>query len=329
MDVENGIAATGGFGYKRKSMFSSGCRQFFVLGLIFLARLCFHIAFKFSGFLGGVARVCRAKALSASKDIRVMETAALDDSLRVVSLLCHRDVSLWQWAYASWRHFSGICAPVLILDDGSLTDADRKLLCRWPEVTIIARSEADTRVAEFYRDYPQVMQYRRDLVMAPKLLDIPVLVPAGKRVLLFDADLLFFRHPAEVVAALKQPVLDGFVYAGEEDSSYSAEPELTRRFTNLPHGFNAGFLVYERDWLTSEKLGHLCTLVREIPPMKILYEDQIIYAMLASERGHRSFPATYGTSMTHKPDSLVMKHYHSWMKDFYIQEGLWYFLRHL
>ncbi len=313
---------------RRSSMLPRGPRRYWLLALIFVARLCYHIAFKCRGFLDPGAVFFRGIALKAVRGVSIPPPLALDDELRIVSLVCHRDVTLWLWSYLSCRHFSDFFAPVLIFDDGTLTDDDVELLRRWPEISIIYRKEADRKVMEFYGSFPAVLKYRHEMLLSRKVIDPPAFIPAGKRILLFDSDLLFFRRPLEVMAALQQPRLEAMLYASEEQASYAAQPELTERYPHLPYGFNSGLLVYERDWLDAEKLDFLCMLVKSLPPMKVPYDDQIILAILASEYGYMSLPDSYGASMSRKPEALVMKHYHSWMKHFYIQEGLWYLLRH-
>lgn len=306
-------------------MIIRGSAKYWILLLIGLSRICYHISFRCRGFLGGWAAFFRGHALTVSKVAPLPQASdSLDDSFRVVTLLCHAHVEMWLWAYISWQHFSRLRAPVLILDDGSLTDEDLALLRRFPEVTIVPKPEADRRAAEYYRDYPALYAFREETA-GTKIMDIPVLVPPGKRVMLFDSDLLFFRRPIEIIEALHAPVLPGFYFGCERREQFI--PELLDRFPQLPTSFNAGFLVYERDWLTSERLKTYCAIVKTLSRERHRHDDQNVYALLASEIGCCPLPETYATDMTLKPERLVMKHYHSWMKHFFIQEGLWYLLR--
>jgi hypothetical protein len=308
-------------------MLPTGWRRLWLLILIFLARLFYHIAFKCHGLLGGLARLFRTPVLRYGLKLKALPAGVPDDSIRIVSFLCHNDVAMWMWAYASWRRFSGICAPVIILNDGSFTPGDRDILRRWPEVSIVEPDEAERKAAEFYKDHPGALPLRKDQ-LGPKFTDVPLFVPAGKKVFIFDADLLFFRHPAEAVEVLRKPSLSAYYYCQEEQASYQADPVLSRHFSNLPYGFNSGMLIFERDTMQPAHVERLFQTVRSFPPLKLAYYDQIYYVLLATETGFQGFPKTYATSMLQKPDVLVMKHYHSWMKHFFVQEGLWQLLRH-
>lgn len=304
-------------------------RTYWTLLLLLGAKVAIHIEFRLSRAFKALSAFFRRQALDSSRQLSVPPKGDSIERVRIVSLLCHRDVGMWLWAYHSWRQFSGLAAPVLILDDGSLTDADRADLRRFPEVEIVNRADADRLVGDYYRAYPEVLEYRRKTVLAPKIIDLLPLVPMDCSILLFDSDLVFFRRPDEVIALMRASGPDVFTYAQESGRTYDVLPDLLQRYPHLPPGFNSGLLLFRREWLQAESVARAVREVEQLPPLKMVYQDQILYLILAEAKGYRSLPASYTEQREKDPASgdVTMKHYHSWLKDHFALEGVWSLLR--
>lgn len=116
----------------------------------------------------------------------------LTTPVTVHGLVCHRDVNLALTCLGSLLRFSVEPLRLVIHDDGSLTSEDvTKLLDGLQDSTIILRREADERMNELLKNYPNCYKYRRDYIYGLKLLDIALL--GQSNFAYCDSDILFFR----------------------------------------------------------------------------------------------------------------------------------------
>jgi hypothetical protein len=103
------------------------------------------------------------------------------------------------WMLASWFHFSESAWPVVIHDDGTLSDEARTTLKKlFQSARIIGRAEADAAVAPMLQAFPFCADFRGSHPRALTLFDVPHFA-AQERFLVFHSGLLFFRHPREIV----------------------------------------------------------------------------------------------------------------------------------
>src|SRR5579872_4550719 len=85
-------------------------------------------------------------------------------------------------------------AEILIHEDGTLdAEAREKLVAALKQVRFQDRAESSGIMAEKLRAYPRCLAFRQRHIMAMQVLDIPLLTPAGQRVVYTDTDILYTR----------------------------------------------------------------------------------------------------------------------------------------
>jgi hypothetical protein len=170
-----------------------------------------------------------------------------DESFELRMLTCKRDVLEALWTLKSFFNYSELRPRVVIHDDGSLGAEDRQLLVHHvPGLRIVARAEADAKVAPLLAGHPHCSRYRFDpaFVLSLKLFDTNLLSTAPN-VLLLDSDVLFFRKPT----ALEQHVQSGTgCYQSDYQDSYvTTRAEMESRFAlAVPAHLNCGIFFFPR-----------------------------------------------------------------------------------
>ena len=163
--------------------------------------------------------------------------------LQIATLLGHAHVEMALACLGSLRRYSADPIHFRIHEDGTLTAEDRDRLAEGlggPE--LLARAEADERVADLLARRPSLRALRRTNPLALKLIDVPLL--ADGDLAYCDSDVLFlrpftdlFRFPGEEVGA---------VFMSDRQNAYSvrswhllAQPRLA-----LPCRVNSGVLLF-------------------------------------------------------------------------------------
>src|SRR5260221_7530094 len=68
------------------------------------------------------------ESLAIARDFKPMTCGTPGHEVEVHTLLCHAHVEMYLWAIFTFQHFVGVALPIVVHDDGSLTEADRQLL---------------------------------------------------------------------------------------------------------------------------------------------------------------------------------------------------------
>jgi hypothetical protein len=139
--------------------------------------------------------------------------AASAPKAEVHQLLGHRHIGMGTWSLKSLLRASEAPIGVVVHDDGSLSDEDLTFLARHiPGSRVIRRADADAQMREMLADLPACSSFRfgnvpvtnhrgqsyNMFIMALILFDIPLLADCDK-VMILDADVLFFRRPDLIV----------------------------------------------------------------------------------------------------------------------------------
>lgn len=110
-----------------------------------------------------------------------------------------KDWRLAAWMLASWFHFSEKGWPIVIHDDGTLTEEGRaSLQAMFLDARIIMRAEADQAMDLKLKAFPFCEEYRKAHPLALKIFDMPHFA-AGDKFIVLDSDLLFFGFPREII----------------------------------------------------------------------------------------------------------------------------------
>lgn len=83
---------------------------------------------------------------------------------------------------------------ILVHEDGTLhEEARERLVAALKRVRFQNRAESNEIMAEKLRAHPRCLAFRERHIMAMQVLDIPMLTPAGQRVVYTDTDILYTR----------------------------------------------------------------------------------------------------------------------------------------
>ena len=117
-----------------------------------------------------------------------------DPAIPVRTLLHHGGVSFALRGFASLRSaLGGALPPLVVHDDGSLTDADAEQLQEaFPGTRIVRKAEADDRLAPLLAQRPACASYRAYHAFGIKLFDVMMLSEGPLRYL--DGDILFLKR---------------------------------------------------------------------------------------------------------------------------------------
>ncbi len=255
--------------------------------------------------------------LEATPPAPVTETGARTE---VHQLLGHRHVGMGLWSLKSLVKAADAGFGVVIHDDGSLSVDDIALMRRHlPGARIIARRDADNAVRERLAGYPACTRFRFGEVMVTNhrgqsynmfimsliLFDMNLLSDADK-IIILDADVLFFRRPELIAHWAGAPAdtrtlysVEGYKPKRAPDGSLSFGPKVTRTL-------NSGLLcltksqVYDLDRIEAW-VGGNPDLMYTSPVF-----EQLCYAYLIKPRADavELDPALYGFNYT-TPESIA------------------------
>jgi len=238
----------------------------------------------------------------------------------VHQLLGHRHVGMGLWSLKTLVKAADAGLGVVIHDDGSLTDADTSLMRRHlPGVRVIARRDADVQVRERLAPYPactsfrfgnvQVSNHRGQsynmFIMSLILFDINLLTDCDK-IIILDADVLFFRRP-DLIADWVLDDADTRTLYSVEAYKPTRQPDGSLSFgPKAAHTLNTGLLcltksqVYDLDRI-EDWVGANPDLMYTSPVF-----EQLCYSYLIKRRDDavELDPALYGFNYT-TPESIA------------------------
>ncbi|MGL4422743.1 MAG: hypothetical protein ACRCZF_18895, partial [Gemmataceae bacterium] len=225
------------------------------------------------------------------------------------------------WALKSFYHFAGVDWPLTIHDGGLTAPQVESLRAHFPAAAFVSRAEAATTVGEqlMARGLPCCAEFSRENVFGIKLIDYYVLSRA-ERVIHIDADVLFFKHPGELLAA-NPPHRN--LFNRDQGYWYTRPPEELAALTGvmpLP-AVNAGLGSI---WCASIDLGFIedCLARGTVAGQGWLVE-QTLHALLAARFGGAILPNDYFLGPGGPPlTELVTKHYPGSIRALLYQEGM-------
>jgi hypothetical protein len=249
-----------------------------------------------------------------------------------VHVLCYaRDYLCAVWALKSFYHFARVTCPLVIHVQG---DVPRRVAVRlqrhFPVARVIPQAEADAAVESWLRGrgLGRLLAARQRTPFMLKLTDFPVLSQCT-HLLTLDSDVLFFRLPAELLAAVRTPsAVTLFQRDPESTYNISEERALSELDIRLAPKVNTGIMVFPRDSLDlfrcEEYLGHP-DVARPSG-----WIEQTLHALCASEHGRVAYlPDSYLVSLETDVnlESLVARHYAGPSRPLLTSEGMRHLVR--
>ncbi|MFQ3671702.1 MAG: hypothetical protein SNJ84_09620 [Verrucomicrobiia bacterium] len=229
------------------------------------------------------------------------------------------------WMLASWFHFTGRNWQVVVHDDGTLgKHEEAELLTCVPQARLVWAKEADREVQSGLRDLPLCRCYRERHPLARKLVDVPWLSSA-ERLILLDADVLFFKRPVEILRWV-DGASDGSSWFNEDFQEPSpvapVEVEQALGFPLWPR-VNSGVCLLDRATVDlkfcDEVMAKLDLLSRNLWRV-----EQFLLAVCASRVGKGGLlPSEYEVSRGARRDPEgISRHYVGAVRDRFYAEGV-------
>jgi hypothetical protein len=173
----------------------------------------------------------------------MIQNAVETPAFPIYTLLRHCDVSMGLSCLATLRRFARDAFQHVILDDGTLTEADRDGLHGLGPIRIVPRNEADDLVMPLLRTKPNCARFRSDHPFALKLIDPPLL--NSGRFALCDCDIVFLRPFAGLDREVVRAGHEDIVFMRDRKTAYSvsfASRHWGLSRVRMPEFVNAGLL---------------------------------------------------------------------------------------
>jgi hypothetical protein len=216
---------------------------------------------------------------TASPNISAAAAIPLPPPRNVRCLLGHAHVDVALSCLGSLQRFSRDPLQLILHDDGSLTpqDIDRLASSLHPE--FVRRPDADARVIDELRRYPNCLQWRQNSNYALKIFDCATF-ETDSVLRQIDSDILFLRPFSglfELPAALDGAFLTDF------ESCYSVRSWnlLFSSQLRIANRLNVGVICFRRNCIDLEKIEWF--LARPSHRTKYYFLEQTIWSMLAMD----------------------------------------------
>jgi hypothetical protein len=234
------------------------------------------------------------------------------------------------WAAKSFYASAGVSFPLTIHLQGPRTRALADIFRRhFPAARLISQQAADIHVEPWLRDrgLHRLLQMRRKFFLLMKLVDLRLLARTPL-VIYLDTDVLFFRHPGELVITPADIAATTHLFMRDDYDSYSITPEKAREDLgiDLAPRANAGIMRLVTDGIDLEACERFITH----PDLNNSdwHLEQTLHALNASAQGRISLlPKTYAMLSGLKEDpGLVARHYVSPIRPLLLNEGITHLL---
>lgn len=283
----------------------------------------------YRGLLENPLRQRLRKKILDLESHRPAMTASSENSLHC--LLCARDVEMFICSQRSLYSVSELGHYRLFIhDDGTLTDHDIVYLERkLPNAKVLRRETADERAERELVSYPRILEYRRNQVMALKLVDVQ-LWATGLRAAYIDSDILFFSEPSELIAALSEEGWGNMFNRDIDDCYVDTRRNIFQAMGVSPASkVNAGLWVADVDIINLDTVEKWLAepVLRKRPYYYTL--EQTLISMLAhkSSKGVSYFSKEYDVSYGKSVDGNCVKHYVGKIRHGFELEGLRFLLK--
>lgn len=261
-------------------------------------------------------------------DLPVVHTDDVSAAARVeVHLVCcQKDYLCALWALKSFYVTAGVTYPLVVHLSGRMSAlAVARMRKHLPNARLLHQELVDQTVTDWL-DAHRCVRLRdtraRNGFML-KLVDVNLLSEAGQ-LLLLDSDVLFFKKPSELLAAIDASP-PGVLFQRDAGSTYnlSFEDAKADLGITLEPQVNTGIMLFNRQSVDLRRCEELLAHTGVARPTGWI--EQTLYALLASEQRAVSYlPSTYLVSL--EPDgnlpTLVARHYAGPSRRYLTEEGL-------
>ncbi len=211
----------------------------------------------------------------------------------------------------SFERFTGRRWQFILHDDGTLTAAEFAYLrSHLTSARFITRARADAEMLPALHAHPECRALRGRLPHSLKFFDFRHFAPHD-RIIVLDADVLFFKRPAALLALVDQPD-HGCWFNAETPEAYCLKRRELEPFLGGPlwHHVNSGVALVEKSALSLDLVEDFLRHFQHRWEHPGLVE-QTAFALCASRHGRGGpLPPEYEiTSRPWRSRGAVMRHY--------------------
>jgi len=200
----------------------------------------------------------------------------------------------------------GTTLRLLVVDDGTLTSEDTRLLRRhFPSIRIVSRRKAQADIPRLLKMYPNCLKYWNTSAYHynKKLFD-PILFSQAANIILLDADIIFFRKPRRIKqwidGKIKQPLHMAYNASYLQKEAAISFPEQPRdkkeirvnRELYLRHPsvrtFNSGILCMPRSCFSLPHIEKILRSFRDYGLKDEWFLEQFTLALLVKKTARRT-----------------------------------------
>lgn len=239
-------------------------------------------------------------------------------------LLGHQHVGMCLWSIKSFLHYANIPFIVVLHDDGSLTKSDiLRLKEHLVNAKVIRKLDADDLIKEKLTHLSNCLEYRFTFkktsdhrgtkynvrIFSLRLFDFNLISSASK-ILVLDADVLFFKEPREIIEWAIEP--------GDNNSLYSVEQYLPvrnikneiiefKRKAPTPTAANAGLLCFDKRAFDLDTIDNWIGSRKGSIDMHATFEQATYNHLIKKKGGSSSLPDTY--SFNYTDENVIATHF--------------------
>ena len=219
--------------------------------------------------------------------------------------------SMGLMAVLSLEYFSGRRWKIIVHDDGSLNQKSRKaILAKLPGAVMITKEAADKTFKSRFAGYPACARNRNNHKFFLKFFD-PWLYAPGERYILLDADVIFYRHPSEIVEWASN-AKKGCLYMRDIKEVFCTSRGRIEEYAGfrVPSPFNAGFLCMDKEAIDPDFCERFLSAF-EKKSEHPQFLEQTLHALCVARHGSGcEMPLTYEMTwnLLRRQDS-VCRHY--------------------
>jgi lipopolysaccharide biosynthesis glycosyltransferase len=156
-----------------------------------------------------------------------------NSKFEVHMLTCEKDALNAIWALKTFYFYSGLRPRLVIHDDGTLTEENKRNFTEHFEGSeIISRKKADMDMKKYLMRYPSCSRFRlgEDFDTTSLKLFDPLFYSKAKSILLLDSDILFFKKPIEIIDYINN---EEYFFANDLQNAYIIPKDFSEKTFGL------------------------------------------------------------------------------------------------
>lgn len=220
------------------------------------------------------------------------------------TLLCHRDVWFYLLTIKSLFYFSKLSLGVQVIDDGSLTATDKKILSKHiKNISIISGDVATKKITALLKNYRYCSIFResnhKGIYTHNKKLFDPILLAKTENIILIDSDIIFFNPPNQLINWVKknnpEPIHMSYLekHVDEDRFKYLESPDnikwqiismrLLAEKWPITKLFNSGIIGLPKKYFSLAKINTYLKEMHDLGLQTTWFVEQFAFAFLFSD----------------------------------------------